>query len=275
MSIVSSVSAVEGSDASVTVTLGEAAPSGGLLVSFTYDYSGSASVSDTGTTPVSLTVTAGATTATLQVPITQDSLVENAESFTVTVSTAVAGWSVVSGSSEASVTIAASDRSGARVAFGTDAASTAVYSGSVDENDFTVTLNVPVTVNRLPGESTTFGVEVLDVGSRAASEYVDAENEGDFRVVTKSVTFGPSSATTQNVVVSVTGDNTVEWPETISLRLVAADDPRDDLGDWFVRHSLSRTATVTINDDEVDNARIRAGHFNNEDVHVIQIREDN
>ena len=275
VSIVSAVSAVEGSDASVMVTLGEAAPSGGLLVSFAYDYSGSASVSDTGTTPVSLTVAAGATTATLSVPIAQDTLVENAESFTVTVSTAVAGWSVTSGSSEASVTIAASDRSGARIAFGTDAAATAAYAGSVGEKDFSVSVNVPVTVNRLPNVDTVFGVEVLDVGSRAASEYVSSSAPGDFRVATKSVTFGPSSALTQNVVVSVTGDNTVEWPETISLRLVAADDPRDDLGDWFVRHSLSRTATVTINDEEVDDARIRAGHFNNEDVHVIQIREDN
>ena len=46
------VSAVEGSDAELTVTLGEDAPAGGLAFDVTYNYGGNASATDTGTTPL-------------------------------------------------------------------------------------------------------------------------------------------------------------------------------------------------------------------------------
>ena len=82
-------SAAEGANASLTVTLGENAPTGGLALSVAYDYGGSASSTDTGTTPSTVTVAENTKTATLTIPLASDDLVEGDETFTATLSTAV------------------------------------------------------------------------------------------------------------------------------------------------------------------------------------------
>ncbi|MCY4446993.1 MAG: hypothetical protein OXC02_11120, partial [Rhodobacteraceae bacterium] len=96
-----SVTAEEGENAELTVTLGEAAPSDGLLFNVNYDYSsGSATSADTGTTPTTVRVLPSATSATISVPIFLDRrIVDNGETFTVTITPAsgVTGWSVTAG----------------------------------------------------------------------------------------------------------------------------------------------------------------------------------
>ena len=107
--LTSSVSAAEGSSAELTVTLGEAAPPGGMAFGVRYDYSVSgATAADTGTTPSKVTVHQGRTTATISVPISSDRSWDNGETFTVTITPAsgVTGWTVAAGGTDtATVTI--------------------------------------------------------------------------------------------------------------------------------------------------------------------------
>ncbi|MCY4495493.1 MAG: cadherin-like beta sandwich domain-containing protein, partial [Acidimicrobiaceae bacterium] len=244
VSIDSAVSAAEGANAVLTVTLGEAAPSTGVAVSVAYDYSGSsATAADTGTTPATLTVANGATTASLTIPISDDALVEGAETFTATISTAQAGWSVATGASTATVTITDDEAAEAAVAFGTDAAASAEHTVSAAEGAGSV--DVPVTVNHLPQAAVTFSVEVLTGGT--------ANDPGDYSITTKSVTFTPGGAKTQNLTVTL-NDNDVDVgaaaEPTIKLRIAAAGAPVDDLGDHYARHATGSLATVTISDDD-------------------------
>ena len=310
--------AAEGSNAELTVTLGEAAPSGGLAFVVSYDYSVSgATTVDTGTTPSTVTVASGSTTATLSVPITADRAWDNGETFTVTIAPAsgVSGWSVAAGGTAtatvtitdgaasvtfnqaayrffetdgsrlvsyhaqalsyvgysigrltsadgtasgggvdyrfveqnfefnpftsvcqprsicgpeieplnyrsadrtlsvvvtnddlveddetftialtpptgwsaqphgtATVTITDDDRAVAKIAFGSRAGAQAKYTASVDEDVTGGTLDVPVTVNRLPGSSTTFEIEVLATGTATEGSRLPHRHEvGDVR----------------------------------------------------------------------------------------------
>ena len=244
----SEVTAAEGANAELTVTLGEAAPAGGLALSVAYDYGGSASSSDTGTTPSTVTVAVNSTTATLTVPLASDDLVEGEETFTATLSTSVSGWVAASSGASGTVKITDGDADAAKVAFGSSASGTAKHAVSVAEDVSAGTVNVPVTVSHLPGASTTFAVEVLGTGT--ATEYASAQAPGDFRIETKSVTFGPTGSKTKNVVVTVTNDGTLEPDETIELKIAAADETVDDLGDHYARDENGALATVTITNDE-------------------------
>ena len=64
---IAAATANEGANAELTVTLGEAAQSAGLTFNVSYDYSGSAATEDTGSTPSTVKVTGGSTTAKLVV----------------------------------------------------------------------------------------------------------------------------------------------------------------------------------------------------------------
>ena len=98
--ITPSVTADEGSNATLTVSLGADAPSGGLAFSVTPSYcrcdptsvTRGAVAADVGTVPSTVTVAAGSRTATLTIPIATDGLLESNEDFRVTISTAVSGW---------------------------------------------------------------------------------------------------------------------------------------------------------------------------------------
>ena len=243
-------SAAEGSNASLTVTLGENAPTGGLALTVTYNYSGSASSTDTGTTPSTVTVAENTKTATLTIPLASDDLVEGDEKFTATLSTAVAGWSAASSGASGTVTIEDDDNDNAKVAFGSSATGTAKHAVSVDEGVSGGALNVPVTVSAVPGSSTTFVIEVLNTGT--ATEYVSTQNPGDFRIETKSVTFGPTdtNSKTKNVAVTITNDSNLEPDETIQLKIAAASDPITAAEDRYARDANGALATVTITNDE-------------------------
>ncbi len=103
--ITKSVTAAEGSNAVLTVTLGEAAPTGGVAFTVTPSYCAcgptdltrSAVDADVGTVPSTVTVGVGSTTATLTIPIESDSLKESTEDFSVTITTTVTGWTAVDG----------------------------------------------------------------------------------------------------------------------------------------------------------------------------------
>ena len=240
----------EGASARLTVTLGRAAPAGGLALAFNYDYTGStATTADTGTTPLTLTIAPGQTTGTLTVPITNDALVEGSETFTVTVSTAVSGWSLVSGQGLATVTITDDDAGEARIGFGT-AGRTTEHTISVAENVSGGTLTVPVAISHNPENATTFTIEVLTAGTATGADY---------SIATKAVTFSSTGNRTQDLSVAITNDALVEEDQTIKLRIAAADSPVNDLGDHYARHAMGRLSTVTITDDDAGEGTIAFG----------------
>ena len=73
----------------------------------------------------------------------------------------------------------------------------------------------------------------------------------DYSLSTATVTFGPAdSSKTKNAVIALTDDDAVESAETIKLRIVPADNPANDLGDYYIRHADGGTATVTINSED-------------------------
>ena len=235
------VTAAEGANAELTVTLGEDAPAGGLDLAVAYGYSGSAAEADTGTTPSTVTVAEDRRTATLTIPLASDDLVEGEETFTATLSTSVSGWSAGSAGAVATVTITDEDQDDAKIAFGSDAAATTKYAASVAEDGGS--LNVPVTVSHLPGSSTTFAVEVLGTGT--------AVEDTDYGIAMKSVTFGPTDGSrTKTVSVTITDDSVVEPDETIELKIAAADRTVDDLGDHYARDENGALATLTITNDD-------------------------
>ena len=244
----SAATATEGGNAQLTLTLGENAPSGGLAFTASATYStpalGKAGPGDTNNLRTTAhTVAAGKSSDTISIPITADGLVEGTETFTVAVTADDAGWSVDSNrGNTATITIISKDRETASIAVGNDAASTAKYAATVSEAVTGGTLNVPVTVSHLPGASTAFAVEVLSGGT--------AGEGSDFSIAAKSVTFGPATAKTQNVAITLTNDSEYETDETIELRIVAADATADDLGDYYARDAAGATATVTITSDD-------------------------
>jgi len=121
-SITPTVSVDEGGEATLTVTLGQAAPSFGFGFNVNYDYrGGDASSSDTELTPNYVSVQPRATTAELKISISHDALVEAGESFKVRITPdgAVSGWTVTPGRTDtATVTINDEDTDSAKIAFG-------------------------------------------------------------------------------------------------------------------------------------------------------------
>ena len=177
------------------------------------------------------------------VTVIDDDLVEDDETFTITL-VPPTGWSAQPHATT-TVTITDDDRAAAKIAFGSNAAGTSKYTASVDEDVTGGTLDVPVTVSHLPGASTTFVVEVVSTSS--------ATEGADYRIDTKSVTFGPTdNSKTKNLGITITNDTDSEFDETIELRIAAADRPKDDLGDHYARDANGSRATLTItNDDDV------------------------
>ena len=161
---------------------------------------------------------------TISIPIAADGLVERSETFTVTVTADDTKWSVDSNrGNSATITITDQDRETAAITFGNSAASTTKYAVTVAEDVTGGTLNVPVTVNHLPGAATTFAVEVL-------SSTGTAGEGSDFSIAAKSVTFGPNTARTQNVAITLTDDGDYENDETIELRIRRGGRPRQRPG---------------------------------------------
>ncbi len=101
-------SAAEGSDATLTVTLTATAPAGGAEFGVAVNHgsgAGKADAADMGAVPQTVTVAAGAKTATLTIPLAEDALTEDDETFTVTL-TPPSGWTAASaGDDTATVTI--------------------------------------------------------------------------------------------------------------------------------------------------------------------------
>lgn len=117
-SVSSTARAVEGSTATLTVTLSTPAPVGGVAFTAVAGFSGGATAiaSDVGTITSPVTVSEGDSTVDISVPIVDDAVDEDDETFTVTVAATTTGWSKASdGKDTATVTIADDDTAGVTI----------------------------------------------------------------------------------------------------------------------------------------------------------------
>ena len=178
-----------------------------------------------------------------------------------------AGWAVVSGKSESTITITDDDRSNAKIAFGSSATGTSKYTVSVAENVTAGHVDVPITISHSPGANTTFAVYLVSnpTESRPATIATDFTVPTAATVVSDpiaNVTFSPStndSDRTKNVRIGLADDDLVEFAETIEITIGDEDSTPNDLGDYYDRHAMSRLATVTITDEDSDEAKIAFG----------------
>ena len=228
----------------LTVTLGQAAPAGGITFAVAYDYSGgTATRGDLRAAPATVTVKEGDTTAQLRLVTRHDEVVEDDETFTVTITAdataQAAGWTPISGQNTATVTITDDDTAEASVGFGS---AVEPQRGAIAASRNSRS-RVSVTLSRPPATPVTVEVEVDP--SSTATEYVDDNNPGDFRIVDKTVTFTPggSRGTSQTLWVDIT--NSAETAnETIVLRI--ADHSGGGLGRHYTRYEPNRTYTITL-----------------------------
>ena len=117
-SVTAGARATEGGEAALTITLGEAAPAGGVEFSVAAGYSGDATATadDVGSITSPVTVAQGNTTLVIAVPTVEDAVDEDDETFTVSIAANTAGWEKAGdGKDTAVVTIADDDTAGVTV----------------------------------------------------------------------------------------------------------------------------------------------------------------
>ena len=151
-------------------------------------------------------------------------------------------------SNEATITITDDERPDAKIAFhASNASSTSKYTANVNETGGTI--NVPVTITDLPGSQTSFTVEVLSptatatmpLATESATAMGSFSTNDDYRVLgNKTVTFGNTGSKTKNIQVSLHNNALVEFPETINLRIVAADSMSAGLNKHYARRRQRR-----------------------------------
>ncbi|MCG8448163.1 MAG: Ig-like domain-containing protein, partial [Pirellulales bacterium] len=214
-------------DGQFTVTLSAAADTDTVV---NYTASGTASGgTDYATFSGSVTITAGSTTATIDVDVTDDAFPEPAETVIVTLdSTDNAGIAVHGTNNSATVTI--TDDDGATVSI---AATDASAAEPADDGQFTVTLSAAADTDTV--------VNYTASGT--------ASGGTDYATFSGSVTITAGS-TTATIDVDVTDDAFPEPAETVIVTL----DSTDNAG--IAVHGTNNSATVTITDDGLDAATV-------------------
>ncbi len=210
----------------VTVNLTSAAPSGGLTLS--YNVTGTATVGSGNDFTIqgsgSLSVAAGATSATIPVAINDDSSNENAETVILTL-TGGTGYTLGSPTVH---TLTITDNDGT----GQPAVSFASASSSAAENAGTRNVRVNLSA-AAPSGGLTLGYSVTGTATAGSSNDFTIQNSG-----TVSVSAGATSAT---IPVAINDDGATESAETVILTLT------DGTGYTLGSPSV-HTLTITDND---------------------------
>ena len=215
----------EGADATFRVTLGSAAPAGGLTVSVTVTESGSYIA---GSAPETVVIAAGATTGTLAVSTEDDEMIERSGTITVRITTG-AGYTVADAPDhQAAVTVLDDE---APVASITSADPTPITEGTAAT--FRVTLN-----RAAPAGGLTVRVRVTESGS-----YIDGSAPATVVIA--------SGATTGTLAVS-TEDDSLDEPEGIITVTINAGT------DYTVAVAPDNQAEVTVLDNDGPVASISA-----------------
>ena len=219
----------EGSAAEFTVTLTSATST--ALVVVTYSVTGTATSGTDYTAPSgSLTITAGASSTTITIRTTPDSVLDSGETLTVTLT----GASTPAGTAEYNPTAATTTITDP----GTATVSVAdVRAAEGDDVEFTVTLSIAVGSDTVLGWTTTAG---------------SATSGDDFTAVTSGTLTIAAGATTGTLTVSTAEDLLAEADETFTVTITGTTLPSGvTLG--------TATATGTIEDDDTLTAAVTAG----------------
>ena len=215
--------ATEGDPATFTITLSN--PSSDDIVLQITPTVGTAGVGDLDLSPVTVTIPAGASSATFDVPTLEDSLDETDETFGVGVSAVLSG-NPGDTSDTAVGTIVDDDA----------APAAAVSNASATEGD---ALEFAVTLSNPSSSDITLSVSTSD------GTAVEAD---DYTAVTTTLTI-PAGSTSATVTVPTVEDSTGEAPESMSLAItgVVAGDVVDPTGE---------TGIGTITDDDAPSVTI-------------------
>ena len=174
------------------------------------------------TAPTTLTLPKGATSATLQIPITDDTAIEGAENFEIELVAVADAPYMLGGQAAATITI--NDDDFATLAFSQPA-------WSATEADTDGTLNVTVNIN--PAMET---ASVVNVTTRYDTAVADDAS------VPATLTL-PAGQTSADLPITIRGDALAEDAESFEITLVAVADAPYTLGE-------QAAATVTVNDDD-------------------------
>ena len=238
VSVAANAAAAEGSDITFTVTLPEAAPSGGIMVPYTLsDGRGISSdpayivatSADYTNTAGSVTIAQGATTATFTVATANDNTYEGTHYFTVTLGTP-SGTNAPPLHSRKSVAAGAiTDAADApTLAFSAATATVAEGDGSVDVTvEKTGTTLVPASVRWTTADGT---------GASGASHPTDYTAQSGY------LEFAPDD-TTKTLTIPIVDDSARESAETFKVQLDSAQVVAAKVG------STAET-TVTVTDDD-------------------------
>ena len=210
----------------VTVNLSSAAPSGGLTLNYSVAGTATAGGSNDFTIQNSgtLSIPAGATSATIPVAIIDDSAIENAETVILTL-TSGTGYTVGSPSVH-TLTIMDNDSTSAQPSVSFDLASS-----SATEN--AGTHNVTVTIFPAPSSGFTLGYSVTGTATAGSGNDFTIQSSGSL-----SVTAGTTSAV---IPVAINDDNVDDDNETVILTFT------DGTG-YTVGSPTVHTLTITDND---------------------------
>jgi len=218
---------------------GKVAPSGGIVVSYTTTGTATAGL-DYTSLPGSVTIPAGASSATITVTVLEDEIVEVDETVIITLTEtnharatihATANFATVtidSADDDTTVSIQASDVTGREP--------------GTDGGQFTVTLD---------------GGKVAPVGGIVVSYTTGgtATAGADFTALPGTVTI-PAGASSATIPVAVLDDNVVEIDETVIVTLTGTNHPGATVA------SANNAATVTIEDDDQTTVSIIASDAN-------------
>lgn len=212
---------------------------GTAAIEVAYAASGTATAGDDYTAlDGTLQIAANENSAEAVIESLQDGLVELDESIVITL-TAPAGHTAAA---PANFTITDAERAAASIAFGDDAAGTGTYETRVAENVAGGILEIPVSINHPPAENVVFRAEVT--GGDATE---GAQN--DYTLAASTVTFTPAGARTAHLKVTLNDDTDIEADESVLLRITAADDPADDLGDYYTRAGAAHARIIIGSED--------------------------
>ncbi|WP_421939882.1 Calx-beta domain-containing protein [Pedobacter sp.] len=175
----------------------------------------------------SIVIPAGATTATLNVPVLDDNIAESTETVILTMAASTSNTLITASTSPATVNISDNDTSIASIALGINGSEAGPVNGT-----FTVTLSNPAATD----------TQITYTLAGSATEGSDYTN-----IAVKTVTI-LAGQTTAVITIPVNADNLVEGAETVIATLGASNNPLVSVNNTAASLNIAdnTTATVTV-----------------------------
>ena len=203
-----------------------------IPVKIDYSLSGTAkgnNVDYVGSSPASVTIPAGQSNVTLNLPVNDDELVEDTETVGIAASAASNAYAI--NLANATETLDILDNDNAKIL---------IEPASVVEGDAGISnLNFKLTLKKATGKSFTIGYETADGTAKIT--------DGDYTAVAanSTVSFAGTAGENQIITVQVKGDRKIEADETLSVILKSLS---DNFNGRLLLENTSATGTILNND---------------------------